>query len=142
MFHKTNKQTCENSEGSLANWKLPKLDINVYFWLKQKFTFSEISIAIVDSHQNFILYIDIISWDCNSTRLIRIACTISPAIATDCWLLRQENLLPSAAFLFNKDSKSVEKEKPSFAGRGRAETMKNFYFHQYIYIYFNRHIHI
>ena len=65
MFHKTNKQTCENSEGSLANWKLPKLDVNVYFWLKQKSTFSKISIAIVDPHQNSILYIDIISWDCN-----------------------------------------------------------------------------
>ena len=36
------------------------------------------------------------------------ACMILWAIATDCGRPRLENLLPSAAFLSNEDSKSVE----------------------------------
>ena len=40
--------------------------------------------------------------------MINIACTISSAILTDCWRPRQENFFPSAAFVFKKDSESVE----------------------------------
>ena len=42
-----------------------------------------------------------------TTCLIYVACTILWAIATDCGRSRQ-NFLPSASFLFNEDSKSVE----------------------------------
>ena len=54
------------------------------------------------------MYIDRTSWNCNITGLIHITCTISLAIARDCWTPRQENFLPSAAFLFNEDSENVE----------------------------------
>ena len=75
---------------------------------KDSYTFSRISIAVVNSHQNSILYTDRTSWNCNNTRLVHVACMISSAIATDCWRPRQENFLPSTAFLFNEDSESVE----------------------------------
>ena len=56
----------------------------------------------------FFLYIEITSWNCNITCLIRIVCTISSAVTTDYWRPRQNNSPPSAAFLFNEDSEYVE----------------------------------
>ena len=44
---------------------LPDLDVNVYFWPKQRYTFSQISIAIAILHQNSILHIDRPSSNCN-----------------------------------------------------------------------------
>ena len=55
----------------------PNLEVNVYFWPKQRSTFSQINIAIVKWHKNSILYIDGTSWNGNITRLIYIAYTIS-----------------------------------------------------------------
>ena len=66
------------------------------------------SIATVKSHQNYIVYNDRTFENCKITCLIHVAFTISPAIATDCCRPRQGNFLASAAFLFNKDSESVE----------------------------------
>ena len=60
------------------------------------------SIAIVNSHQNSILYIEKTSWNRYITCLIRIACTISWAIAKDCLRPRQENFLNNDAFRFNE----------------------------------------
>ena len=103
-----------------------KLDLNVYFSPKQRSTFSQISIAIVNSHQSSILYIDRTSWNCNITRSIHVACTISWAITTDCWKPKQKNFLPSADFLFNEDSESVE-NTCNLARLGNIETSSNFF---------------
>ena len=81
--------------------------MSIYIFDEYKDPFSHPFIGIFSSHQNSILYIDGTSWKCKITHLIHIACTIS-AIAMDYWTPKQENILPSAAFLFNKDSKSVE----------------------------------
>ena len=83
----------------------PNQDVDAYFWRKQRSTFSQMSIAIVNSHQSSILYIGRTSWNCNITRLFHIACTF---VATDCWKPKHENFLLSAAFLFNGDSGSIE----------------------------------
>ena len=60
------------------------------------------SIAVVNSHQNAILYIEKTSRNRYITCLIHIACTISGAIAKDCLRPRQENFLHDDAFLFNE----------------------------------------
>ena len=85
----------------------PNLDVNVYFWPKQRSTFSQISIAFINLHQNSTLYIDRSSWNCNIVHLIHIASMISWVITTDCWLSKTRKL-PSATFLFNEDSESAE----------------------------------
>ena len=87
------------NENSVLNSR--KLNVNVYFWAKQSSAFSQNSTAIVSLHQNYILYNDRISWNCNITRFIRITYTILSVITTGCWRPRQEIFLVSAAFLFN-----------------------------------------
>ena len=87
------------NENSVLNSR--KLNVNVYFWAKQSSAFSQNGTAIVSLHQNYILYNDRISWNCNITRFIRITYTILSVITTGCWIPRQEIFLLSAAFLLN-----------------------------------------
>ena len=60
------------------------------------------SIAVVNSHQNSILYIEKTYWNRYITCFIHVACTISWAIAKDCLRPRQENFLHDDAFLFKE----------------------------------------
>ena len=59
-----------NIDPTSKSWSSPSnLDFNVYSWPKQGSKFSQ-SIATVNSHQNYIFYIDRTSWNCNITHLI------------------------------------------------------------------------
>ena len=94
----------ENIDPTSKFWppSYSKLDLNVYFSAKQRSTLSQISIAIVNSHQSSLLYIDRTSWNCNITRSVHIACTISWAITTDCWKPKQKTSSPVLIFCLTK----------------------------------------